>query len=334
MAHHVVAIPWDAVSRFDHCIPGWLGVDRLACRLVMVASLFLQQSGWCMVVLASLWSACLSLGPFCRCQRCRVLGCRVDNVCSVGSSVRRPACAQPVMVSRCVLRLALTGMSDGQFVVLRLRCGRRVVLGAIVVAAHGQLVGGCAGACLGLAGHALVVYPCVVVVLSPVLCMAGFVAVASSALPDGLLVPLSGVLVVGCGSVVVHRPHHGGASCAGVWPTRWWGVVPQCMAPLMEGRVVVVCDPPHGQACCVGVWPPSWWGLLWWCVAPVLVGRVVVVSGPPHGGAWCGGVWPPFWWGVLRCCVAPLLVGPGVPMCGPPHCRACCIGVSPSSWWG
>ena len=52
-----------------------------------VASLLLQRFGWCFVVLAASWSACSSLGLFCCCQRCRVLG-------SAWSFVQRPA--QPV----------------------------------------------------------------------------------------------------------------------------------------------------------------------------------------------------------------------------------------------
>ena len=68
---------------------------------------------------------------------------------------------------------------------------------AVVVAARGRLVRGCAVARIGLAGHALVVYGCVDAVLSPALGMAGFVAVALSAPPDGLPVLLSGMLCHG-----------------------------------------------------------------------------------------------------------------------------------------
>ena len=87
-------------SRFDPCMPSWFHVGRLACGLFMVASLLPQLFGWCMGVLAALGPACSSLGFFCCCRHCRVLGCRVDNVCAVGSFVRRSACAQPVMVTR------------------------------------------------------------------------------------------------------------------------------------------------------------------------------------------------------------------------------------------
>ena len=81
-------------SHFDPCMPGRFGVGRLACGLFIAPSLLLQRFGWCMVVLAALWSACSSLGFFCCCL--------VDDVCAAGSFVRRPACAQPVMMSRCV----------------------------------------------------------------------------------------------------------------------------------------------------------------------------------------------------------------------------------------
>ena len=90
-------------SRIDPCMPGWFDVGRLACGLFMVASLLPQLFGWCLGVLAALCSACSSLGFLCCCWRCRVLGCRVDDVCALGSFVRRFACAQAVMVSRCGL---------------------------------------------------------------------------------------------------------------------------------------------------------------------------------------------------------------------------------------
>ena len=106
-------------SCFNPCMPGGFGVGRLACGLFLVASLLLQRFGWCMVVLAALWSACSSLGLFCCCRRCCVLG-------SVASFVRRPA--QPVMVSRSGLGLVVAGMSNVEFVVLRPGCSQRVVL--------------------------------------------------------------------------------------------------------------------------------------------------------------------------------------------------------------
>ena len=106
-------------SRFDPCMPGGFDVGRLACGLFMVASLLLQRFGWCIVVLAALWSACSSLGLFCCCRRCRVLG-------SVGSFVRRSV--QPVMVSRRGLGLVVASMSDAGFVVLRPGCSRRIML--------------------------------------------------------------------------------------------------------------------------------------------------------------------------------------------------------------
>ena len=52
-------------SCFDPCMPGKFGVGRLACGLFMVMSWLLQRFCWCTVVLATSWSACLSLGLFC-----------------------------------------------------------------------------------------------------------------------------------------------------------------------------------------------------------------------------------------------------------------------------
>ena len=121
-------LPVGCRSGFDPCMPGCFGVGRLACGLFMVASLLLLRFGWCMAVLAARWLACSSLGPFCCCWRCRIVGCRVDVVCSVVSFVRRPPGAQPVMVSRCGLGLAVASMSDAWYVVLRPGCGRHVVL--------------------------------------------------------------------------------------------------------------------------------------------------------------------------------------------------------------
>ena len=187
----------------------------------------------------------------------------------------------------------------------------------VVVAARGRLVGGYAVACIGLAGYALLVYGCVVVVLSPALRVGGFVAVPSCAPPDGRFVLLSGVLGHWRSVAVV-----------------WW-----CMAPLMVGRVVVVCGPPHGGVWCGGVWPPSWWGVVRCLVATRMVGHALVGYDPPHGGVWCGGVWSsawcgvawsrvaPCWWGVVWWCVAPLMVARAALVCGPPHGGAvlCCV---------
>ena len=105
--------------RFDPCMPGGFGVCRLACGLFMTAPLLPQRFGWCMVVLGALWSACSSLGLFCCCWRCRVLG-------SVGYFGRRPV--QPVTVSRRGLGLVVAVMSDAGFLVLRPGCSWRVVL--------------------------------------------------------------------------------------------------------------------------------------------------------------------------------------------------------------
>ena len=128
--------------RFDPCMPSWFGVGRLACGLFMVASSWLQRLGWCMAVLAALGSACSSSGLFCCCRRCRVLGCHVDDLCSVGSFVQRSAWAPPVMVSRCGLGLAVAGMSDAGLVVLRPACGRRFVL---VLCRHRRRRSACLG---------------------------------------------------------------------------------------------------------------------------------------------------------------------------------------------
>ena len=210
---------------------------------------------------------------------------------------------------------------------------------AVVVATRGRLVGGCAVPRIGLAGYALIVYGCVLVVLSPALCMAGFVAVASSAPPEGRLVLLSGVLGHGghwwsvaflwwctdpllleCAALVCGTPR-GRVWCGGVWPPSWlggcggvctpswWGVLRWWVPPLMVGRGVVVCGPPHGGACYVGVWPPSGWGVVWWCVAPLMVGHIVVVCGPR-------------------------MVGRAALVCGPPHGGACCGAVWPPSLRG
>ena len=90
-------------SRIDPCMSGWLDDGWLACGLFMVASLLPQPFSWCLGVSAALWSAWSSLGFFCCCRRCSVLGCFVDDVCAVGSFMQSSACAQPVMVSRCGL---------------------------------------------------------------------------------------------------------------------------------------------------------------------------------------------------------------------------------------
>ena len=88
-------------SHIDPCMSGWFDAGRLVCGLFVVVPLSRQPFGLCLGVLAALWSACSSLGFFCCCRRCRVLGRQVDDVCAVGSFVQRSACAQPVMVSHC-----------------------------------------------------------------------------------------------------------------------------------------------------------------------------------------------------------------------------------------
>ena len=44
-------------SRIDPCMPGCFDVGWIACGLFMVASWLPQLFGWCMGVLAALWSA-------------------------------------------------------------------------------------------------------------------------------------------------------------------------------------------------------------------------------------------------------------------------------------
>ena len=44
--------PMGRRSRFNPCMPGWFGVGRLACSLLIVASFLLQEFGWYTVVLA------------------------------------------------------------------------------------------------------------------------------------------------------------------------------------------------------------------------------------------------------------------------------------------
>ena len=57
-AYHGVATPWDAVPvSTTACLAG-----LVLAALVVVRSFFLQQFGWCMVVLAVLRSACTSWG--------------------------------------------------------------------------------------------------------------------------------------------------------------------------------------------------------------------------------------------------------------------------------
>ena len=49
-------------SLFDPCMPGWLGVSRLACGQLLVGSWLLQQCGRGMVVLAAFRSPFSLLG--------------------------------------------------------------------------------------------------------------------------------------------------------------------------------------------------------------------------------------------------------------------------------
>ena len=138
--------------------------------------------------------------------------------------------------------------------------------------------------------------------------MAGFVAVVSSAPPDGPLV-LPSCCRVRWAMVVL-----GGRLrlCGGARTPSWWGVLRWCVPPLMVGRGVVVDGPPHGRACCGGVRPPSWVALC-----------VVVVCGPPHVVACC-----------LGCSVLCYVAFCVVVVSGPPYGGAFCVGVSLPSWRG
>ena len=231
-------------------------------------------------------------------------------------------------------------------------CCDRGVAGAlclfgVVVAAGGRLVGVRSVARIGLAGHVFVVYGCVVLVLSPALRLAGFVAVALCAPPDGLFVLLSGVLGHWWSVAVVWwcmAPPHGGAWCVGVWPPARWGMVWCFVAPRMVGHGVVVFGPPLGGALRGGVWCSAWCGVVWWgvarfgwgvvwrCVAPLMVARAALCCDVPHCGVlccvpWCVGLWPPSWWGVLRCSVAPRMVGRAALGCVSCVVRRCVL------WW-
>ena len=85
----------------------------------------------------------------------------------------------------------MAGVPNAGFIMLKPGCSRRVVF---VRGRCGRTRAACRLARIGLVGYALVVYRCVVVVFSPALRVAGFVAVASCAPPDGWFVLLSAVL--------------------------------------------------------------------------------------------------------------------------------------------
>ena len=52
----------------DRCMPGWLGVNRLASGLFMVKSRLQLQCGWCAVVLAASWLAWFACVPSRSCR--------------------------------------------------------------------------------------------------------------------------------------------------------------------------------------------------------------------------------------------------------------------------
>ena len=55
-------------SRFDPCTPGWFGVGRLACGLLMVMWRLQLPCGWCAVVAAASWPAGFVWVPLRRCR--------------------------------------------------------------------------------------------------------------------------------------------------------------------------------------------------------------------------------------------------------------------------
>ena len=71
--------PAGRCCHFDPRMPGWFDVGRLACGPFMIWLLFLEQFGWCLVVLAAVWPACSPSGL----MRC----CRGRLVCFGGSLV-------------------------------------------------------------------------------------------------------------------------------------------------------------------------------------------------------------------------------------------------------
>ena len=272
---------------FDPCIFGWFDVGQLSCCLFMVASLLPQLYGCCMVVLAALWSACSSLGVFCCWRRCRILGCRVDDAGAVGCFVRRSACAQPVMVSRC-------GRHVG--------CGVRCAPTGVWPARRRGLPSLWPHA-VGVSGVALL--PALVWPAMSSSCMDVMLSCCLHRYAWPVLLRRLRRLMAGlsCCRVCWAMVAIGGRLrlCGGARTPSCWGVLRCCMTPLLVKR-------------CVGVCPSSWWGVVWWCVAP-------------NAGAWCGRVWLPAWWAVLRWCVAALMVGRVVVLCDPLHGKACCVVV-------
>ena len=91
--------PMGCRSRFDPCMPGWLGSGRLACGLFIVGSFSLQQFGWYRVAIAVLWSACSSWDE----SRC---------------SPRRRSRMSSLLSSPSVLRFVVAGLSDVAVIVL------------------------------------------------------------------------------------------------------------------------------------------------------------------------------------------------------------------------
>ena len=280
-------------------MPGRFRVGRFACGLFMVALLLLQQFGWCIVVLAASWSACSSLGLFCCCQRCRVLG-------SVWSFVRSPP--QPVLVSRRGLGLVVAGMSDAGFFVLQPGRSRRFVF---VRRRRSRTRSTCGG--LRCFPHWF-----------PPAMRSSCTGVWSScyrqryARPVLLLWRRVRRLMASLSYCRVCWAIGGWLRlCAGARTPYWFGVLRWCVAPLMVGLCCVA--PRCGVLCGVGMCCV----VVWWCVAPLMVGLAALVCGSSHGGA-CGvGV---------RCVVLC-----GAVCCGgvwPPLDGACCVGVWPPSWWG
>ena len=75
LAHHGVPNLWEAVPVLTLTMPGWFDVVWLACGLLMVPSWLPQLFGWCVGVLAALWSFIIGLFPLQLALSCPRLSC-------------------------------------------------------------------------------------------------------------------------------------------------------------------------------------------------------------------------------------------------------------------
>ena len=101
-------------------------------------------------------------------------------------------------------------------------------------------------------------------------------------------------------AVLVRAPLTVGRAVLVRAPRPLWGVLCWRAACRMVVRAALLRGPPHGGACCAGAWPSSWccvgacptrWlCVVWWCLAWVVV--VGAAWGPALGsvGGACGGV--------------------------------------------